>query len=144
VVLAADAPPVRPLEVMTEAELIDAIGAEVAEHNSATPQALSMVEDGLKRFPKSARLWILRGDLIQVSDDDGRYFLDDALESYLAALRCDPDSAEANESIGHYLDAVQNEPEKAEPYFRRAIALGGGEGAQDGLKQVLEQLGRTE
>lgn len=130
--------------VMTELEIIDAIGAEVAAHEKATPRALGLVEKGLKLFPQSPRLWMVRGDLIQISDDDERYSLEDALESYRTALRLDPNNAEAYESLGHYFDAVAENPKEAEPYFRKAIALGGGKSAHDGLAQVLEQLGRSD
>jgi len=129
---------------MTEKQIIDAIGREVAEHDRATAHALQLVEDGLTRYPSSARLWILRGDLIQVSDDVERYSLEDALTSYRTAVKLEPGSAEAHESIGHFLDAVANEPAAAEPYFRRALELGGGKSAREGLAQVLEQLGRAE
>ena len=129
---------------MTELEIIDAIGEEVAEHDRATPRAMQLVEEGLKEYPASARLWILRGDLIQVSDDVDTYSLDDALDSYQTAVEIEPSSAEAHESIGHFLDAVANRPKEAEGYFRKALALGGGKASEEGLAQVLQQLGRED
>ncbi len=129
---------------MTEAEIIEAIGEEVAKHESATPAALRLVEQGVKQYPASASLWMIRGDLIQVSDDDGRYSLDDALESYRTALALEPSRPEVHESIGHYLDAVAEKPAEAEAYFRKALDLGGGKSAREGLAQVLEQLGKAD
>ena len=129
---------------MTEAEIIEAIRWEVAVHEKATAAALDMLEEGLKRFPTSARLWILRGDLIQLGDVDLRYRPDDALASYRKALEHEPDNVEAYESIGRFLDAVQDNPAEAEFYLRKAIELGGGRSAQEALAQVLEQLGRPE
>lgn len=64
---------------MTELDVIDATRTEVAAHDKATPRALHLIEEGLKLFPRSSRLWILRGDLIQVSDEVERYALADAL-----------------------------------------------------------------
>jgi len=129
---------------MTELEIINAVGGEVAAHNKATAHALDLVEQGLKLYPRSPRLWILRGDLIQVSDDTTQYELEDALKSYRAAVRLDPRSPEAYESLGRYFDAVENRPREAESYFRKAIELGGGDSARDALAEVLEQLGRSE
>ncbi len=111
-----------------------------AEWESLTAAQLQKLEEGLRQFPNSARLWILRGDLIQLGGDDPRYSLDDVLASYRTALELDPMSADAHESIGHFLDAVANEPAEAEPHFRKAIELGGGKTAREGLAQVLEQL----
>jgi Tfp pilus assembly protein PilF len=129
---------------MTEIELIEAIRTDVAAHGKATLAALHMIEEGLKIFPQSARLWILRGDLIQLSDEEAPYSPDDALTSYHTALEYEPSSIEAHESIGRFLDAVLDKPAEAEPYFRKAILLGGSETAEEGLAQVLEQLGRSE
>ena len=142
---------------MTELEIVETIRTErnalskrlgdrrslAAEWDSLTAAQLQKLEEGLRHFPKSARLWILRGDLIQLGGEDPRYSLDDALASYRMALEVDPTSADAHESVGHFLDAVANEPAEAEPYFRKAIELGGGKTASDGLAQVLEQLEHT-
>jgi len=42
------------------------------------------------------------------------------------------------------LDAVQEKPAEAEVSLRKAIEFGGGRSAEEGLAQVLEQLGRPE
>ena len=128
---------------MTEWEIIETVRAQFAGEEPPGPDALRMVEEGLRSFPRSARLWILRGDLIQLSDDDRSYCLDDVPASYQKALECDPENGEAYESIGYFLDAVMDEPAKAEPYFRKAIALGRKESAAEGLARVLEQVGRA-
>src|SRR5438552_2317103 len=128
---------------MTEVEVVRAIRTEVAAHGKATSSSLRMVEEGLREFPASAPLWILRGDLIQLSDAETSYSLNDALESYRSALEHEPNSAEAHESIGRFLDAVEDRPAEAEQHFRKAISLGGSDSAEDGLRRVLEQLERS-
>jgi Tfp pilus assembly protein PilF len=129
---------------MTEADVIRSARAAardaVSAQGEATPAVLRLVEEGLQLFPKSAALWVLRGDLIQLGPDDPTYSLNDALSSYQAALKYEPDNAEALESIGCFLDAVNNSPAEAAPYLRKAVALGGGPSAQEALAQVLEQL----
>ncbi len=129
--------------MLTEAEIVEAVRAQFAGEEPPGRAALGMVEGGLQSFPKSTQLWILRGDLIQLSDDDVSYCLDDALASYQKALECDPGNGQAYESIGHLLDEVMDEPAKAEPYFRKAIALGRTDAAREGLARVLEQLARS-
>lgn len=89
-------------------------------------------------------LWIRRGDLIQLSEDaDGRLTLEDALLSYQRAIELEPDNAQAYQSTGYFLDRVQDKPREAEPYFRKAIELGS-ETAHQGLKEVLDQLSKSD
>ena len=115
------------------------ISASVGERGHSSPADVEAVEAELARNPTSADLWIFRGNLIQIAEG-GRWSLQDALESYRTALKYDPASAEAHEEIGHFLDAVEGKPAEAEPYFRKAIELGGGTTARQGLEQVLEEL----
>lgn len=129
---------------MTEAEIVRSIREAVAVHEKATAATLRMVEEGLQRFPTSPQLWILRGDLIQLSDQDEQQSADDVLASYRTALEYEPGSAEAYESIGRFLDAVLDEPGEAESYLRKAIELGAGQSAEDALSQVLVQLALPE
>jgi Tfp pilus assembly protein PilF len=128
---------------MTEWEIVETVRAQFAGEEPPGPEALRMVEEGLESFPKSVRLWILRGDLIQLSSDEASYCLEDAMTSYQKASECDPENGEPYESIGYFLDAVMDEPAKAEPYFRKAIALGRTESAADGLARVLAQIHRV-
>ncbi|HEY7114850.1 MAG TPA: hypothetical protein VIA45_18115 [Thermoanaerobaculia bacterium] len=128
---------------MTEWEIVETVRAQFAGEEPPGRDALRMVEEGLRSFPNSARLWILRGDLIQLSDDEASYCLDDVRASYDKAVECDPGNGEAYESIGYFLDAVMDEPAKAEPFFRKAIACGRKESATDGLARVLEQIARV-
>ena len=125
---------------MTEAEVFEAVREALASTGSVAPETLRLVEEGLEQFPASAPLWILRGDLIQLSGRDLSLSLNDALSSYRAALEHDPLSADAHESIGRFLDAVYDSPAEAEPYLRKTLELGGGRSAVEALAQVLAQL----
>jgi Tfp pilus assembly protein PilF len=125
---------------MTEANIVKAAREALASHSEAIPTALRLVEEGLLHFPKSAQLWVLRGDLIQLGSADLTYSLNDALSSYRAALEHEPGSAGAHEAIGRFLDAVYDSPTEAEPYLRKAVQLGGGRSAEKALAGVLEQL----
>ncbi len=111
---------------MTEQEHIRAVQAALPEDGFAPPEALTAVEAALQEYPRSPQLWCLRGDLIQLSDDanDGLE-LTDALRSYERALEIDPAWADAHEAMGHFLDAVLDDPERAAPHFERAADLRG-------------------
>jgi len=119
------------------------IQAGVARDGCVTRRSLLLVETALAAFPSSAALWCLRGDLIQLSDDDDLYTLEDAGASYERASVLEPDNLEPFESLGHFYDAVMNDPVRAEPFFRRALELGAGDSARSGLAQVLDQLGQS-
>ncbi len=101
---------------------------------------LEQLEVGLRRFPESVDLWLLRGHLIQLGADDPRWSLQDAELSYIKAADLSPSNPEPFEELGYFYDLVLDDPARAEPCFRRAIALGAGESAETGLHDVLAQL----
>ena len=107
----------------------------------ATAADLREVEQAIREHPASAALWILRGDLIQLCDDIlDDYPLEEALRSYQRASRLAPDDPEPQIEMGHYLDAIADDPGGAVPHFRAAIELGGGEAATKGLADAVAQL----
>ena len=62
------------------------------------------------------------------------------LDSNKRAIELDPNNAGAYEAIGHFYDAVNDDPARAETYLRKAVVLGGGEGSERGLGEALEEL----
>jgi tetratricopeptide (TPR) repeat protein len=119
------------------------IRRRVAREGTATAGDIDAIDDLLDAEGPSVELLILRGQLIQLvadADDD----FDEAFACYQQALELDPDSATANEEIAHFLDDVADDPAEAIPYFRRAIELGAGESAEEGLREALVQVGRAE
>lgn len=107
----------------------------------STSSNLREVERALQEHPSAAALWILRGHLIQACDeilDD--YPLEEALRSYQEACRLEPSSPEPHVEIGHYLDAIADDPAQAVPHFRKAVELGGGRAAAKGLADAFSQL----
>jgi hypothetical protein len=130
---------------------MDTLDFETSLRNLVSSRGHSLAEDiraidaKLSEGNVSASLWILRGDLIQLCDDcEEDLPLEEALHSYEAAIRCEPSNPEGYEELAYYLDKIEDKPREAEPYFRKAIALGAGKSAQDGLAQVLEQLNEPE
>jgi Flp pilus assembly protein TadD len=128
---------------MAEQERINEAIALVDSGSSAGWHTLAEVEDALRAFPSSSRLWNLRGDLILLDDEvDDHYTLEDALQSYRRAIELDPGFAEAYENIGYYHDVHEDAPEHAEAYFRQAVVLEGRCASYSGLARVLAEMGR--
>ena len=102
---------------------------------------LALVEQAMRAHPASAALWVLRGDMILLTDEEVAGYPDDeALRSYLRAADLDPQSPRPPLEIGHFFDAHKDDPAGALPYFRKAIDLGGGEPAARALEEALRQI----
>lgn len=91
------------------------------------------------RSRPSAELWILRGDAIQLSDGED-YELDDAEASYRNAIQLDPDCAAAYESLGYFTYAVLDDARASLQFFQKAISLGAGPSAQQGLQDAEDEI----
>jgi tetratricopeptide (TPR) repeat protein len=120
------------------------IRRRVARSGGATDEDVDAVDDILEAEGASAELLVLRGQLIQLIADDHPEELEEALACFQEALEIDPTSAEAHEEIGHFLDDVADDPAEAVPFFRKAIELGAGASAEEGLRDVLGQLAEEE
>jgi len=81
-----------------------AIRTALAEKRLTPDQALPLVDAELESS-EAASLLVLRGILIQVSDE-GPYTLEDAQSSFERAIELAPDDPEAYEELGHLHDAV--------------------------------------
>ena len=116
------------------------IRRRVAREGAARPDDIDAIDDILDAEGASVELLILRGQLIQLVADGNQDELEEAFACYQEAIELDPTSAEAHEEIGHFLDDVAEEPHEAIPFFRKAIELGAGPSAEDGLREALSQL----
>ncbi len=116
------------------------IRRRVAREGSARPDDIDAIDDILEAEGVSVELLILRGQLIQLVADGSPDELEEAFACYQEALEIDPTSAEAHEEIGHFLDDVAEDPREAVVFFRKAIELGAGPSAHDGLREALSQL----
>lgn len=121
-----------------------AIRARVARTGEATEDDLGLIDEILEREGPSAEALVLRGQMMQLVGEDDPEALDEALACFREAIEVDPRSAEAHEELAHFLDDVVDEPEEAEVFFRRALELGAGASAREGLRDVLSQLGRDD
>lgn len=117
---------------------------DLIEQTSVTSKVLEIVEQAITACPESAELWCLRGDLIQLCDDETAYELMGALKSYQQAAVMNPNSFEAYEEMGYYHDVIENNFDEAELAFRKAIELGAGIDSFVGLARVLAQAGKQD
>lgn len=104
---------------MTESEYIDELWALWPTEGDATDEALLLADDAVAAYPNSARLWIMRGNLILLGSGN-THAPEDVLASYEQAIKIDPTYAAAYEEIGHFWDNVMDDPERAAPYFQQA------------------------
>lgn len=120
------------------------IKRRVVREGVASRDDIDAIDDVLDAEGPSVEMLILRGQLIQLVAESGPDEIDEAFACYQEALELDPNSASAHEEIGHFLDDVADEPGEALPFFRKAIELGAGKSAHEGLRDVLSQLGMEE
>jgi tetratricopeptide (TPR) repeat protein len=108
---------------MTEGQYIQRLKDLWPRDTDASLEAIALADTSVSAFHGSARLWCMRGSLIQLGPEQCPHPLDEALASYRRAVELDPEFAEAWEELGHYYDAVLDDESGAEPFFERARKL---------------------
>lgn len=129
---------VRRARSSTDGELKLRVRTAVDETERVPAALIKEIDEELACTP-SVDLWVLRGDAIQLCEEDA-YDLDDARQSYMKAIALDPESADAFESLAHFTFAVDADPQGSLQYFERALALGAGQSAREGLHAATEDL----
>ncbi|MBI3191455.1 MAG: hypothetical protein HYZ36_02235 [Pedosphaera parvula] len=127
---------------MTEDEYVAAVSDGRRSACETSDDLFRLIEEAVRVYPDSARLWQIRGDMIQLGSEGSPYALSEALVSYQKAISIDPRFARAHESIGYYFDVIEVDLERAEAAFRAAIDCGGEASSYAGLARVLAELGR--
>lgn len=118
--------------------LIDDVRDAIARDGHASEEMLRRIEEELLVRP-SAELWILRGDAIQLMDAL-TYSLEEAEASYRKAAELAPTSPAPYESLGWFTYAVMDDARGSLEFFRKAVELGAGESALEGLHGVQEEI----
>jgi tetratricopeptide (TPR) repeat protein len=78
--------------------------------------ALDIVEELLKSWPGNSRLHILWASLVQLQDRPSHQ-LDEVKKAFQRAMELDKDSPAAAVELGHFLDAVEDDPQAASKVF---------------------------
>lgn len=111
---------------MNEDEYIAAIGARWpsdSASNEPSTATIRLADDAVSAFPASAKLWVMRGDLLQLSDVDTGYALVESERSYRTAIKVDPGFIEGYRELAYFLDVVMGKRRKAKRYFDKARRL---------------------
>jgi tetratricopeptide (TPR) repeat protein len=109
---------------MTENDYIEELQKRWPRRGDAALEVIALADEATRAFPRSPKLWCMRGDLIQLGPGNSPS-LDDALASYKRAVEIDPQFVEAWEEIGNFYHNVLDEEDKAKPYFHEAERLKG-------------------
>ena len=110
---------------MIEDDYISALRARWPRDCDASLETITLADEAVRAFPSSARLLVMRGNLIQLGPESGPHPLEEALRSYQHAAEIDPQFAEAWDEIGHYHDAVLDDKPAAQRFFQEAERLRG-------------------
>jgi tetratricopeptide (TPR) repeat protein len=110
---------------MTEDDYISQLRAGWPKDSDTSLAVIALADEAVRAFPQSARLWLMRGDLIQIGPKSCPHPLEEALRSYQRAIEIDPQFVDAWDEIGHYHDAVLADETGAQKYFREAQRLRG-------------------
>ena len=115
---------------MKEADYIEKLFALWPTEGETSDETLALADGAVRAYPDSAKLWCMRGDLIQLGSADIPYSLEEALACYERAVSIDPNFAEGYEEIGHFHDAVMPNPSRARRAFREVARIRKGQSVQ--------------
>jgi len=108
---------------MTEEDYIAELKKLSRRKAKATLETVAFADEATRAFPRSPKLWCMRGNLIQLGPENSPHNLNEALTSYKKAIEIDPSFAEAWEEAGcFYRDVLHDQP-TAQPFFREAEKL---------------------
>jgi hypothetical protein len=112
---------------VTESDYITELKARWPRTHSdeVSLETIALAGEAVQVFPQSPKLWVIRGDLLQLGPEDCPYPLEESLVCYKRAIEIDPRFAEAWESAAHFYDAVMADEQAAAPYFREFERLKG-------------------
>jgi len=104
---------------MDEAEYIQQL-QERSQRSECSPATMALADNAVAAFPKSARLWCLRGNVICRCLDDCSYSIQDAVRCYQNAVELDPFYADAHERLAHFCREFLEDPAAARRHYKVA------------------------
>jgi hypothetical protein len=87
------------------------------------PPGIALCDAAIAAYPGNARFHICRGDLLQMSDIDAPWPLEEALHCYERATAIDPRNDDAWFELGMFWDVVMANPRKARQFLHKAFLL---------------------
>jgi tetratricopeptide (TPR) repeat protein len=82
-----------------------------------------MADAAVREHPRSPKLWVIRGNLLELARLETGYTLNESAFCYRQAIRVDPFFIEAYEDLAFFLDAVMGNRRKAKRFFEKARLL---------------------
>src|SRR6266436_7336662 len=104
---------------MTEQEYIVKLKSRWPVKGETSLETLALADEAVRSYPKSARLWVIRGNLLELGSENCPLPLEESLACYKRAIEIDPEFAEAWEDAAHFYDAVLGDEQSAKPYFEQ-------------------------
>ena len=111
---------------MTENEFLEELKRRwPRDHASLEPSSatIELADAAIRAWPSSAPLWTVRGDLLQLVDNETGYPLKEVGRCYREAIKADPRYAEAYEELGRFLAETMDNRRKARRFLDRARRL---------------------
>jgi|TARA_R110001599_G_scaffold24835_5_gene89435 tetratricopeptide (TPR) repeat protein len=111
---------------MSELEYIDLFHdrwPEGAKDPEPTKETITLINQAIEEYPNSEKLWVIRGDLLQLINYEHDIPLEESLVCYKKALIINPKSYEANFEIASFLNNVLDKPREAHKFYRIAQSL---------------------
>lgn len=127
---------------MTERDFISAIRNGWPVGGRVGDAILQKAVEATRRYPESAQLWRLRGDLLKLANCDRDQAGLGPLQCYEMAVTLAPHHAEIHQAIGDYYDRCVGDLCAAERAFRMALDRGGTRATFAALARVLAERGK--
>jgi hypothetical protein len=96
---------------------------QVSSQLEPTEATLQLAQRAVQEYPTSAKLWIIRGNLLELANFDTSLPLREPMRCYRAAIKIDPLNIEAHEDLAWFVDAVLGNRRKAKRFFDKARRL---------------------
>lgn len=110
---------------MTESEFIEELSVRWPRLNPSEPtmRTIEIAGAAVAEHPGSAKLWTMRGNLIELADIEIGQPLREPERCYRQAIKVDPFFVEAYEDLAWFLDAVLGKRRKAKRFYDKARRL---------------------
>lgn len=96
---------------------------KVSTPGEPTEATLELTRQAVEEHPASAKLWIMRGNLLELADVETNLPLTEPMRCYRRAIHVDPFNIEAYEDLAWFLDAVLGNRRKAKRFVDKARRL---------------------
>jgi tetratricopeptide (TPR) repeat protein len=108
---------------MTEEDYIAELRKRWPRKGKAMLETVALADEATRAFPRSPKLWCMRGNLITLGPENCPHSLNEALASYKKAIEVDPSFAKAWEEAGYFYQDILDDKPAAQPYFREVEKL---------------------